>query len=249
MSEQQEVVLVLDLETTSGTVADAKIVQIGAVLLSVDGPFGQWSPVPIFSTLANPQIHIPEEASNVHHILDEQVQYAPPEAWAVFGLQSVIRQLKSHYDVVLAGHNLLNYDLRILEKHFSAYANLISHLPVIDTFNWARRQFPTAENHQLGGTYYAITGKAPTDAHDAVADCLMVGEMLFHHLTTTGQSAYQMATELARPQAFTVMPFGKHKGKPINHVPKSYMHFMLTTFTDMSPDLEYTVKKALGIAQ
>ena len=249
MSEHQEVILVLDLETTSGTVADARIVQIGAVLLSVDGPLGQWSPVPVFSTLVNPQIHIPEEASNVHHILDEHVQYAPPEAWAVFGFQSLIRQLKSHYAVVLAGHNLLNYDLRILDRYFSAYPHLISQLPVIDTFNWARRQFPEAENHQLGGTYQAVTGVAPVDAHDAVADCLMVGQMLFHYLTTTGQTAAQMAHDLTIPQAFSVMPFGKHKGIPVNHVPKSYMQFILRTFKDMSPDLEYTVKKALGLAR
>jgi DNA polymerase-3 subunit epsilon len=243
-TERPQVVLCFDLETTSGTVANARIVQIGAVLLI---PEIGGDPFPIMSTLVNPGIPIPKEASDIHGILDEHVQYSPNAAWALTQLQLLVNLMRSSYVLTIAGHNCSTYDLEVIKRMY--VSDFLGDLPVIDTFHMARRMFPDSDNHQLGTIYKLVVGKDPINAHDAVADCMMVGEIINQHLKSTRQTLVQFAGELAMPQAFRIMPFGKYKGRPVNEVPKSYMQFMLEKFDNMSLDLEYTVKKALGLLQ
>jgi Putative quorum-sensing-regulated virulence factor len=43
----------------------------------------------------------------------------------------------------------------------------------------------------------------------------------------------------------TVMPFGKHRGKPLAEVPKSYLKWMLANATDLRPDTREAFEAAV----
>ena len=70
--------VVFDTETTGTNTSDEsrtldKIIQIGAIQIKN----GKIIPETAFNQLINPEMHIPESASNVHGIYDKDVENAP----------------------------------------------------------------------------------------------------------------------------------------------------------------------------
>lgn len=93
--------MALDLETTGIHPNYDRIVQVGVVKLLPDGAEREWS------TLVNPGISIPVEATEAHHITDAMVAQAPPFAQVAPGIARGLEGCD------LCGYNL-SFDLRFL---------------------------------------------------------------------------------------------------------------------------------------
>lgn len=169
MSEQSWLtrpMLALDTETTGTDPETARLVQI---CLGLAVAPGQWR---AFTTLVNPGVPIPAEATAVHGITDAMVQDAPTPIEAIRQLQQVALVDASKVDF-LVGHNIA-YDLTVIEREAAraglGSADIHAGRSVLDTlvlyrrFDWTtggRTLSKLAERH--GITF---------PAHDAEADAL-----------------------------------------------------------------------------
>ena len=141
--------LALDTETTGTDPETARLVQI---CLGLAVAPGQWR---AFTTLVNPGVPIPAEATAVHGITDAMVQDAPTPIEAIRQLQQVALVDASKVDF-LVGHNIA-YDLTVGRS-------VLDTLVLYRRFDWTtggRTLSKLAERH--GITF---------PAHDAEADAL-----------------------------------------------------------------------------
>lgn len=150
--------VVFDLETTSKYPAEARIIEIAAIKV-VDGAERE-----VFHTLVNPEMPIPEDAGSVNHITDEMVANAPK-------IENVIGDfLRFSYGAVFAGHNIDEYDCRILRRVAMDNGYYFDNA-TLDTLTLARKVLP---GRGLGGYKLETLAKdfhlQHTDAHRALSD-------------------------------------------------------------------------------
>lgn len=152
--------VVFDLETTGISAAHDQVIEISAIKVQCGLVTGE------FSTLVNPQMPIPWQASQVNGITDNMVAGSPVfrEALAEF--------LKFTEDFVLVGHNIQAFDMKFLYRDARLFWNRVPDNDYIDTLHMARRVLPQLRHHRLVdlADYYGLS----TDgAHRALADCRM----------------------------------------------------------------------------
>lgn len=152
--------VVFDLETTGISYKTDRIIEISAV--KVNG--GEVADT--FSSLVNPQCHIPYAATQVNKITDEMVAGAP-------FLEQVLPEFLDFIgSYVLVGHSIHSFDLKFIYK--AAQELLGKDIPndYIDTLYMARQCLPQLAHHKL--TDLALYFKADTQgAHRALCDCMM----------------------------------------------------------------------------
>nr|MCR4557036.1 3'-5' exonuclease [Saccharofermentans sp.] len=96
--------VIFDLETTGLDTDEDAIIEISALKVR-DG-----SVVDEYSTLVNPGMHIPYEASCVNGIVDEMVKDAPETEKALKGFIAFIG------NDVLVGQNIKRFDLKFIQR-------------------------------------------------------------------------------------------------------------------------------------
>jgi len=128
------VFVVFDLETT-GKEFDDKITEIGAVKM-IDGVATEY-----FSTLVNPEKHIPQEVVDLTGITDDMVKDAPKfsEVCGDF--------YKFCYGSTLVAHNI-EFDSRYIKKESEAIDFYFDN-PQMDTLALARENIFDVSNHKL----------------------------------------------------------------------------------------------------
>ena len=94
--------VVFDLETTGVRQGVDRIVEISAIRVRSHQPAGE------YTTLADPEMHIPKAATAVNGITDEMVEGAPKMADAVQGFLDFIG------NDILVGHNIHTFDLNFI---------------------------------------------------------------------------------------------------------------------------------------
>ncbi|MDD4120370.1 MAG: exonuclease domain-containing protein [Clostridia bacterium] len=162
-------IVVFDLETTGINITEDKIIEIGAVKL-VDGVIKEK-----FQTFVNPgkNIHIPEEASKVNNIFDEDIEDAP-------SFSEVIPDFfKFCYGSTLVAHNS-TFDVGMITYYARQYSYNFDH-NVIDTLKLAREVL-----HRTTGVSLEVlrkkfkidTGDAHRALNDAVATAKLLKELL-----------------------------------------------------------------------
>ncbi len=160
--------VVFDLETTGLSIKKAEIIEIAAV--KVKGG----KVVDEFSTLVNPEIHIPRQASLVNGITDEMVADAPmiEEALKAF--------LEFAGDAILVGHNIQNFDLNFINRDARHYFAREVENDYVDTVPMSVMYLPKLSSHTLQdlAAYYGID---TAGAHRALNDCRM-NQQLFERL-------------------------------------------------------------------
>ena len=138
--------VVFDLETTGLSIKKAEIIEIAAV--KVKGG----KVVDEFSTLVNPEIHIPRQASLVNGITDEMVADAPmiEEALKAF--------LEFAGDAILVGHNIQNFDLNFINRDARHYFAREVENDYVDTVPMSVMYLPKLSSHTLQdlAAYYGI---------------------------------------------------------------------------------------------
>ncbi|MCI9646269.1 MAG: DNA polymerase III subunit epsilon [Lachnospiraceae bacterium] len=151
---------VFDLETTGISWQRDAIIEISAIRVRGHRVSDQ------YSTLVNPQRHIPAAASRVNHITDGMVERAPLLAEAMEGFLDFIG------DDILVGHNIQSFDMKFINQATNTLYGREVGNDRIDTLILARQCLPGLSRHRLldvAGHF----GISTQGAHRALQDCIM----------------------------------------------------------------------------
>jgi DNA polymerase III subunit epsilon len=226
----------LDLETTGRTIGLDRIVEIGVLKVT---PEGKEAPL---ETRVNPEMRIPREATGIHGISDRDVQNKP-----TFG-KVAPRLARFLQGCDLAGYNILNFDLPMLESEFRRVGMRldVDGRGIVDVM----AIYVQKEPRDLKAAYRFYCGSEHQQAHSAFADaraCWQVlqgqlrmyadlpntperlsGFIAEHKRTKTLDSGGWFETRHGKP-AFAR---GRHQGMLILEVAQSapdYLEWMLST--------------------
>jgi DNA polymerase-3 subunit epsilon len=213
-----------DLETTGVSTSKDRIVEIAITKIDVN-----FKVVQEFHTLVNPTVPIPEGASNVHGISDEDVSDQD-----VFGGIIAEGVLEFIDGCDLAGYYVIKFDVPLLlEEFFRAGItwNYKSH-KIIDIFKILK----VLEPRTLSGTYKRFTGRNLEDAHSAQADNKATleifkrfNEIFAEQLPETSDDigdikfdgeteSLDLAGKFKKKDNQLVFSFGKYKDKTVQEV-------------------------------
>lgn len=212
----------IDLETTGINISSDKIVEIAIVKIMPDGT------KLVKRKLINPQMPIPQSASDVHGITDEMVKDAP-----VFKqVANEVKQFLENCD--LGGYNSNRFDIPMLIEEFLRAGLEFStdNRKNVDV----QKVFHMMEQRTLSAAYKFYCNKNLEDAHSAEADASATFEILeaqvgrYQQLGNTVESITKFTGEddlvdfsrrMIKVNGVEVFNFGKHKGKPVAEVLKT----------------------------
>ena len=231
-------IIFFDLETTGLDIAKDRIVELCYIRVEPNGN------EEARSMRINPEMHIPEVASSVHGITDDDVKDCPTFA-------DVAPQLAATFEGCdLAGFNSNRFDLPLLaEELMKAGVNIdLSHVQAIDVQNIYHK----LEKRTLAAAYKFYCGRDLENAHSALADTQATYEVLqaqLDHYPNDLQNDVDFLAEFSRmnrnidfagrfvydESGKELINFGKYKGKAIKDVlsrdPGYYSWIMQGDFT------------------
>lgn len=182
---------VVDLETC-GLYGEErkKIVEISALRFRDD------KLTETFSTLVNPQIHIPIKATLVNNITNEMVADAPI-------IEDVLPKFIDFIGTdVLVGHNIGNFDYKIIYDLSNELFDKSISNPYIDTYRLAQRCLPELENYKLE-TLVQYLGLSIEDMHRSEYDCIITQKLYL--------SLKPLCGEVISPSFYSEKPKTKSK--------------------------------------
>ena len=231
-------IIFFDLETTGLDIAKDRIVELCYIRVEPNGN------EEARSMRINPEMHIPEVASSVHGVTDDDVKDCPTFA-------DVAPQLAATFEGCdLAGFNSNRFDLPLLAEEFmKAGVNIdLSHVQAIDVQNIYHK----LEKRTLAAAYKFYCGRDLENAHSALADTQATYEVLqaqLDHYPNDLQNDVDFLAEFSRmnrnidfagrfvydESGKELINFGKYKGKAIKDVlsrdPGYYSWIMQGDFT------------------
>lgn len=192
--------VLFDLETTGTSCYYDEIIEISAVKVRNGRIIDE------FSELVNPGRKISYAASMVNNITDDMVKDALPFKEILPDFIDFIG------DDVLAGHNIITFDLKFLYRDCEKYFGQQLTNDFVDTLRMAKMVFPDWKHRRLSdlAEYYGIS---TAGAHRALADCKMnqkVFELLGKELSGAGTLGVKSAVKLCTDCG---MPMKKRTGK------------------------------------
>lgn len=147
-----------DLETTSKVSKYAKIIEISAICVK-DGVICNK-----FSSLVNPNRHIPENITAITGITDEMILDAP-------SIKDILPQIIEFFgDKIIVAHNGATYDINILYDAYEENDVFLKN-DFVNTLRIAKILFPDLENHKLS-TLAEFLHIDPGTAHRAESDAI-----------------------------------------------------------------------------
>lgn len=155
--------IAFDLETTGFLAGMDRIVEIGAVR------FENGQPDALFSTLVDPNMHIPEGASKVNGITDEMVKGKPQ----IQALLQPFAEFCGEHTVV--AHNA-SFDAQFLTADIEKHTSSAPRGVVLDTLALARKVYPGLPNYKLG-TLIQHLGIKADQLHRAEQDASCCGQL------------------------------------------------------------------------
>lgn len=172
---------------------------------------------------------VPKGAFGVHGISKEMT---------LEGCQPSVIKEKIHGTVL--GYNNRSFDDVIARRYGAEITRSI------DVFPAALRLKSEGllEKANLGAAYQGLTGKEPEGAHDALADVRMTLDLIkpamaFFKLETFSEFLEWLNGGI--PNVKMKMPFGKHKGTPLDELPVSYITWMKENM-DLHGDLKASIE-------
>ena len=199
-----------DTETTGVKPGKDRIIEIAA-----------FDPVKnkTFCAFVNPQMAIPEESTQISGITDDMVKDAPTYA-------EVGREFYQFCagEVVLIAHNNDAFDIHFITLEAERTNIPPPTFPFIDSLKWARKYRPDLPRHSLQ-YLREIYNIKKNNAHRALDD-VMVLHNIFSQMVgdLTMEQIYQLIYK--QDKTISQMPFGKHRGEPLNKVPKNYLKWL-----------------------
>ena len=213
-------IIFFDLETTGINVASDRIVEISYLKVDLNGNETE-------KTLRiNPEMHIPEKATEIHGITDEDVKDAPT-------FQKVARSLVNEFEGAdLAGYNSVKFDIPLLAEEFlRAGVDIdLKRKKFVDV----QVIFMKKEPRTLKAAYRFFLNRDLEDAHSASVDTRATYEVLQAQLdrypdleNDIGKladfSAHTRNVDFAgrivlNEEEVEVFNFGKYKGQPVTEI-------------------------------
>ncbi len=213
-------IIFFDLETTGTDISKDRIVEICYIKVYPDGREAE------YTRRINPGVHIPEAASAVHGIYDDDVKACPL-------FKEVAKEIANEFEGCdVAGFNSNRFDLPLLAEEFlRAQVDIdLSRLSAIDV----QVLYHKREPRTLTAAYKFYCGKNLEDAHSALADTRATYEVLKAQLDYYSDMENDMES-LSKESSFTdnvdfagrivydehgreVFNFGKYKGYPVDAV-------------------------------
>lgn len=223
---------VFDLETTGISIGLDRIVEISILKIMPDGSRHNKT------KRVNPEMHIPEVTSSIHHIYDEDVKDAPTFKALAHELNNFLENAD------LAGYNSNRFDVPMLVDEFlrAGVQFEMKGRRLIDVQNI----FHKKEERTLAAAYRFYCKKELINAHSAEADTLATFEILeaqldryddlkndidyLQEFSTMGANVDLAGRIVMNEKKEEVFNFGKHKGKLVTDVFKaepSYYDWMM----------------------
>jgi len=171
-----------------------------------------------FCEFIHPQIPIPPEASSVHHITDDMVKDSHPF--------SIVGQKFIDFcgpDAVLIAHNNDSFDRLFLEQECLRHSLSLPKWEYVDSLKWSRKYRPDLPKHALQFLRETYQVEA-NQAHRALDDVIILYKVF--SLMIDDLSIDTVLELMQTPSVLQKMPFGKHQGKPLQEVPKSYVQWL-----------------------
>jgi len=154
--------VVIDFETTGLNNTGDKIIEIGALKYK-DGQI-----INQYSTLVNPEIHIPDRIWNLTFISDEDVKDKPKISECIGELIDFIGNLP------IVAHNV-DFDIGFLLTNSYYVKKHINSKYKIDTVKLSRKIFKELPNHKLPTVKDHLN--LDLDSHRALSDCQVCAEI------------------------------------------------------------------------
>lgn len=153
-----------DIEATGLNIGTDKIVQICFYKVMPDGSSST------YTTLINPEMHIPEQVSEIHGIYDKDVKDAPTFGEAARHISEFIKGCD------LAGYNILKYDMPLLMEEFLRI-NMEPDLRGVKMID-VQNIFHKMEPRTLRAAHRFYCGTDIENAHSADADTMATYRVL-----------------------------------------------------------------------
>ncbi len=220
-----------DLETTGVNIAKDRVVELSYCKVfpngTKEGRTYRVRPTIIDALGLETTMHIPEQASAVHGIYDDDVRDCPT-------FTEIAQEVATVFEGAdIAGYNSNHFDIPLLGEEFlrAGLSFDIADRNMIDVYTIFTRK----EQRSLSAAYAFYCGKNLTDAHSANADTLATYEVLMAQTeryedlpnTVEGLAKYsapsQKFADLAGKLAYNangdvVFAFGKYKDVPVSEV-------------------------------
>ena len=213
-------IVFFDLETTGVDTAHDRIVEISMIKIMPDGERI------VKTRKLNPEMHIPEAATAVHGITDEDVKDCPRFAQVAKSLAQFLTGCD------FGGFNSNRFDMPVLVEEFLRAG--------VDV-DFKRRRFVDVQNifhkmeqRTLVAAYKFYCDKDLTDAHSAEADTLATYEVLKAQLdrypelendidaladfSSRGETADYAGRIVYDDKGSEVFGFGKYKGRRVEDI-------------------------------
>lgn len=217
--------LVADTETTDAT-PSAGVCEIAYA--EIDQEFNI---IIEHNSLIDPEKPITASAAGVHGIIDSDVVDSPTLDEYMYIVHDT-PPLEGN--VVFIAHNA-QFDLRYLGKYMT------NHVGTICTLKLARRFLPNAENHKLQTLMHELKLER-RNSHRADSDVFTTVGLLKHLSAVSGKSLPELLSAMGDFIKVTSMPFGKHKGMPLEGLTKNYRDWLLNTADNLDPDLRKSLE-------
>ena len=213
-------IIFFDLETTGVNITHDKIVEISYIKIYPNGTEEEKT------IRVNPGRHIPEEATAVHHITDEDVKDAPL-------FSQIAKELSRVFEGCdIAGFNSNRFDVPLLSEEFlnAGVSIYFSKRKFVDV----QTIFHKMEQRTLVAAYKFYCDKDLTEAHSASADTRATYEVLKAQLdrysdlkndieylsdfSSQKKNVDLMGRIVYNDKQQEVFNFGKYKGIPVEEV-------------------------------
>ncbi|MCU0664151.1 MAG: 3'-5' exonuclease [Myxococcota bacterium] len=255
-------VFAFDDETTGLDTAEDRIVQIGAVRFRAGVRLGQRR-----SSLVNPGVPIPPDATAVHGISDEVVATAP--SFAEVGPRFVAQLLfaEDGSEPILCGYNAPGFDVPMINAELLRHgiAHRIDPTRVLDPLVFVRWHHRDWRARKLEFVAQQC-GISLEGAHSAAADAEATGRVLWHlvaqktvpedyedalatqrrleALLEEEWSRFGRALYLDREDHTPRLGFGAHVGKKIAEVDRDYLRWCLGKMDDLTDEARALFQQA-----
>lgn len=171
-----------------------------------------------FCSLVNPECPIPPEVTTLTNITDEMVKDAK-----IFKDVAVEFVDFCSGNVLLIAHNNDAFDQPFLQAEFERSGLLLPNWKFLDTLKWSRKYRNDLPRHNLQFLREEY-GIEANQAHRALDDVLVLHQIFSRMIDDLD---LQTALDLLQQKSDIVrMTFGKHAGKPLSEVPKSYVRWL-----------------------
>lgn len=188
--------IAFDLETTGTLAGVDQIVEIGAVRFDASG-----DPETIFTTLIQPTIPMPPDATRVNGITDDMLVGKPR-------VEDVLDAFADFCgDDIVVAHNAA-FDAQFLTADIRKFESKAPRGVILDTLPLARKVYPGLANYKLG-TLVQHLGIPSSNFHRAEEDAIYCGHLFA-----------KMLQRLTQPQAPSLATLISLTGKPEQRFPQ-----------------------------